>query len=434
MKTKLIRQNHKTPNFVHMYSMLDALKALLDADVEPDNKNWISDFEEVLAFQEKDGSFNLLDSFKVESDARVDFCYMPTYLCTAIIMKSFMTNSALLSGHEDALQKALRKCCGRKLAGHGYEASSGRIEAIKVFMKAGLREFLLYHNDLCPEFTEMIESVRFYGVKDDEVNRYLNRQYVFVYGTLLKGERNHSLIGESRLVDTATVSGYSMYDIGSFPAIVPGKEIITGEIYEIDSDTLENLDLLEGEGELYKRKCAPVQLNSGKAVFAHVYEYLHDIDGLDHIPEYAQPYTAGWKEELSNYVWYVSYGSNMCYERFMCYIKGGSYKGCRPLEPCKDTSKPLAVKPYILPYSMYFANYSAQWDGGVSFLDVTKSGKAYGVAYLITREQYEHVARQENGGQNPELGGWYNLSKSLGIYEGVEVVTVTSKYIHEYNK
>ena len=94
---------------------------------------------------------------------------------------------------------------------------------------------------------------------------------------------------------------------------------------------------------------------------------------------------------------------------------------------CSNSSDPLAVKPVIIPYNMYFAKYSSQWDGGVSFLDPASSGKAYGVAYLITQEQYDHVARQENGGHKPELGGWYNYKMPLGNIDGIRAVTLTNE-------
>ncbi len=135
-----------------------------------------------------------------------------------------------------------------------------------------------------------------------------------------------------------------------------------------------------------------------------------------------------------NYVWYVSYGSNMLKDRFLCYIKGGSFNGSRYLPPCKDTSEPIEFRPYIIPHDMYFGRYSTQWDGGVSFLDTTKPGKAYGMAYLITREQYEHVVRQENGGREPGHYSWYSYSYSLGYEDGVEILTLTNRRVTEYNE
>jgi hypothetical protein len=113
----------------------------------------------------------------------------------------------------------------------------------------------------------------------------------------------------------------------------------------------------------------------------------------------------------ADYVWYATYGSNMLQERFLLYIKGGNcvfngknYTGCR------DKSLPKDSKPIEITYNMYYANRSLSWGaGGVSFLDLSKPGKALGRMYLITKEQFEDVRRQEGGGSN-----WYNEIVNIG--------------------
>lgn len=134
-----------------------------------------------------------------------------------------------------------------------------------------------------------------------------------------------------------------------------------------------------------------------------------------------------------DYVWYVSYGSNMLYERFMTYIEGGSYKGSREHPPCDDASSPLIVRRVEIPYGMYFGNYSSSWNCGVSFLDTTSNGKAYGVAYLITKEQFEHVCKRENAGRKPENNpNWYNEIIDLGEMDGFRIKTLTNSTIRDY--
>lgn len=251
---------------------------------------------------------------------------------------------------------------------------------------------------------------------------------VFVYGTLLKGEANHNYyLNDDCYIGKATVSGYDMYNIGAFPGIVPGEGIIPGELYEVDDATMERLDYLEGEGSLYIRESAQVTMSTGEKTFASIYVYNQSVEGLEKIP--------AWKQE--DYVWYVSYGSNMLRERFMHYIEGGSYEGggaCH--DPCEDRTQPLAVKTYDIPYDMYFGNSSGSWEGGgVSFLDITKPGSVKGVAYLITREQFDHVAQQENGGCEPEYSvNWYNTVVTLGEMDGCEVVTITNDSVRPYNE
>ena len=112
----------------------------------------------------------------------------------------------------------------------------------------------------------------------------------------------------------------------------------------------------------------------------------------------------------------------MLYERFLYYIKGGycSFNGNSYI-PCRDTSEPKAVKAVKIPYSMYFGNSSSSWGGGVSFLDYSTPGMALGVAYLITREQFEHVHEQEG-----KSSIWYNEARELPTIEGYKAITISN--------
>ena len=455
MKTALIRQNYNSPDFKQLYSMLEAMKGFLDAKVDTKDERWLSDFDAIASFQDSDGSFKLLDSFKVESDARVDFCYMPTYICAAIYMKAFMTDRSSMKGREQMLKRALESCCGRNLSGHGYDAFRGQLEALNIFTNACLREFLIYYADICPEFSDLIyrlagelrdmedaaDTIGPWGEDYSEdihaLNEYFSHSVVFVYGTLLRGERNHDYyLHDKTCLGKAQITGFDMYDTGSYPAIIPGKGTVNGELYEITQEDLKRLDYLEGEGDLYIRQCVPAKTENGRIVLAHVYVYNYSTEGLEQIPEKLQPYTANWKDRLDNYVWYVSYGSNMLRERFLCYIKGGRFSSTgRYIPPCSDTSDPIAIAAYDIPYDMYFGNRSGSWEGrGVSFLDLSKPGHALGVAYLITREQLEHVSCQENGGNKPEYSvNWYNTVELLGTFEGHEVYTIANDSIREHN-
>jgi gamma-glutamylcyclotransferase (GGCT)/AIG2-like uncharacterized protein YtfP len=88
---------------------------------------------------------------------------------------------------------------------------------------------------------------------------------VFVYGTLKRGIHNHRLLEKSQFIGEAfTVEKFRMYNVG-FPVLRPaddGKSVF-GEVYDVDDDTLANLDRLEGEGHMYDRKTVTVYLTSG---------------------------------------------------------------------------------------------------------------------------------------------------------------------------
>lgn len=72
--------------------------------------------------------------------------------------------------------------------------------------------------------------------------------FVFVYGTLRFGERNHRLLeGAKRIAAIATVQG-DLIDTGAgYPALILGSQhLVAGEIYEVDDECLVRLDELEG--------------------------------------------------------------------------------------------------------------------------------------------------------------------------------------------
>lgn len=436
---KLELKKQSKPEFDKLGKMLADLNEFLDEEANFNDTQWSENLNVIVDFQDSDGSFKLFDTFKIPSDARVDFCYTPTYLCCAILMKAYLSHSdSFTFKKKAALAEGLKISTARNLAGHGYEGLKGQIEALNIFMKGGLNEFLDLYPDLCPEFAGMISQIaskfgkmeaegNFLGPwgesYEDEikaVNQYFRQRLVFVYGTLMKGEANHRYLENSVFLGKTLLEGYDMYNVGWYPAIVAGDGLVIGEVYEVPVADIPSIDSLEGEGSLYVKKCERVNLN-GEKFFALVYVYLGDCSGLERI--------SSWKE----HVWYVSYGSNMLEKGFLRYIRGGSFGPSAYREPCEDTSLPVAVRTVEIPFDMYFGKESS-WGGGVSFLDTTKKGHALGVAYLITKEQFEHVACEENGGRCPGGGEWYEDVIDLGTMDGFEVKTITNNKLRDYNE
>lgn len=86
---------------------------------------------------------------------------------------------------------------------------------------------------------------------------------VFVYGSLKKGFSNHSLIANSKFLGSTETVGrnYRMFSLSYFPTVAETDSTdfaVIGELYEVDSNTLRELDLLEGNGHLYNRKLVKV--------------------------------------------------------------------------------------------------------------------------------------------------------------------------------
>ncbi len=246
---------------------------------------------------------------------------------------------------------------------------------------------------------------------------------IFVYGTLMAGMPNHDCIKGSAFLGKAIANGLAMYDLGHFPGVKDMEgELVLGEIYECDLATLERLNALEGKGSLYDLAYVECSIE-GARYPALTYVYLGDVDYDDEIPLQLQPY--GRLASLKRtHVWYVSYGSNLLFERFMSYIEGGTCPcNGRTYPACSDANPPVDVTSLRIPYRLYFGNSSGSWDGhGVAFVDPDQPGRTYARAYLISREQYEHIRDLEGRGPS-----WYCDELSLGTMNGIPAVTFTNR-------
>ena len=94
---------------------------------------------------------------------------------------------------------------------------------------------------------------------------------VFVYGTLIAGERNAHCAGNVRRQKAWTLG--TIYDTGyGFPAFVKrGRTRIVGEVLTVGEDGFRSMDRLEGYPSLYRREQIRVHLVGGGQVLAWVY-------------------------------------------------------------------------------------------------------------------------------------------------------------------
>jgi len=92
---------------------------------------------------------------------------------------------------------------------------------------------------------------------------------LFVYGTLMRGQRNHSFLGDARhLGPERTAPAYTLVSLGPFPALrESGSTSVEGELYEVDSAILTALDQLEGHPDFYQR--GAVELADGRAAVTY---------------------------------------------------------------------------------------------------------------------------------------------------------------------
>lgn len=97
------------------------------------------------------------------------------------------------------------------------------------------------------------------------------RQLVFVYGSLKRGQPNHHELAGSPFCGDAQLSGLALYDLGPFPmAIACGEPsaCLHGELYAVTVEQLAALDCFEGAPRLYERQRHV--LSDGRPVWVYV--------------------------------------------------------------------------------------------------------------------------------------------------------------------
>jgi len=116
---------------------------------------------------------------------------------------------------------------------------------------------------------------------------------VFVYGTLLRGEKNHHVLRSSPCLGVGrTEPAYTLVSLGSIPAMTRGGTTsVTGEIFEVTDEVLADLDRLEGHPDWYKR--TTVRLTDGSFVEA----YLMAPSAVEGKPVIA---SGDWRGELGS--------------------------------------------------------------------------------------------------------------------------------------
>lgn len=97
----------------------------------------------LLEMQKYDGSWSVIDDYRVDSDIRVYYVYYPTYYTTAILMKlDLQFEFENESNEKKALNKGLEFAIGRNLYGHGYDATASLLETLNIYKKAGLYNWI----------------------------------------------------------------------------------------------------------------------------------------------------------------------------------------------------------------------------------------------------------------------------------------------------
>jgi len=109
---------------------------------------------------------------------------------------------------------------------------------------------------------------------------------LFVYGTLMQGMRNHSYMEKGKFIgSTQTKNGYELMYNGSIPAAREGgSDAIKGEMYEVEDEVLDQLDIIEGvQVDLYERK--DIEVDGKEAVIYLGGEKMFSSDSWERVPD-----------------------------------------------------------------------------------------------------------------------------------------------------
>jgi gamma-glutamylcyclotransferase (GGCT)/AIG2-like uncharacterized protein YtfP len=126
---------------------------------------------------------------------------------------------------------------------------------------------------------------------------------VFVYGTLMRERSNHQYyLEESIFLGIGSIQGYALYDLGSYPGIIPEESQCTkGEVFEVEEKTISRIDGLEGEGFLYTRGIVKVEMDNGLVEETYVYIWNSNVDIVKKVDFVNQPWRQNvWTNNIKN--------------------------------------------------------------------------------------------------------------------------------------
>ena len=408
------------------------------------------------SLQIETGYIRIFEDPTMPMDARVDIIHKPSYAMAAIGIYAKQNCPEIFDAELNQMfHSLLEGVFEYGIIGHGIDHEKTVRRTMLMLCKAGLHEFLDAHGAEHPVFATAINRhmehfldlakridedgimVTANGFSRDSINHLVkqlvaywngNTRPVFVYGTLMKGERANRMLSDGEYAGFFQLKDYAMFNLGAYPGIKACTgESVLGELYFVNDDTVAQLDEYEGEGSLYKRET--VQLDAGHRKFsAEVYVYNHDVTGCQKMRE-------EWYGHDDDLVWYAGYGSNLSSERFACYISGGTCaENGRTYPGSSDPTPPRAEMRCSYHGRLYFGNNSSSWGGcGVAFFDPNPKNKdeyVYMKRYLVTRRQLHDVMAQEGRSAN-----WYGRLVCLEVDNfGIPVYTLTSENLRPENK
>lgn len=214
--------------------------------------------------------------------------------------------------------------------GHGYDSEDTCLLHLRKLAKLNFRKSNIAVMDQVV-YDELINHCRrlyflgktefgFSNIKEsiERMLEEVDKDLLFVYGTLQRKERNYHFVKNSRFIGDAILHNHTLLELGSFPgAIAELGKIVHGEIYEVNQEVKTQIDYLEGS--LYE--CKKVVVEKDTMVYVvHTYIYIASLKNYE--GEYYPLSRLRGKCCCIDhrYVWNVTYGSNINSQRFQAYL------------------------------------------------------------------------------------------------------------------
>lgn len=355
------------------------------------------------------------------SDALVDFINCPTYEVTLMLIKNNFFEKRLLLTIEWSLSRCF--CSNgyeNDLTQIGYLKKLYEYNALDYFERYSIRSNLsvmvnnyrtqlLTDNTNCNNFCSDIS----YKSQIIELLKVVDKNVIFTYGTLMKGNSNHLFIKDNEYLGDSILNNFCLLEINHFPGAVYKKNYkVYGELYKVTDKEKENIDKLEGSLYTFQKE---LFYTDNSVYYAGYYEYSGKLNSNIRLP-YGK--WTNKRMDIFNYVWYASYGSNILNERFNKYIN-----------QTKSKNIPIDSKPVTMNGKVYFAKNSRRWNnGGVAFFEPNDKDISYGWMYLIDNSQLNEIHKLEGKSYYHDL-----LEIGQDKY-GIKIVAVNGNWTNEICK
>lgn len=143
----------------HANALYDA--TLAGEHMKLTREQMIAFWDQVSRFQSQDGMLRFIDvdGRELRSYERVDLWYQPTYAAVALGIHAYLRWPELFDEARTAVfSKLLEASLGRHFAGPGHSSCGGFVEVMRMFVRAGLGQFLKEAPEICPVFTKEIQQ------------------------------------------------------------------------------------------------------------------------------------------------------------------------------------------------------------------------------------------------------------------------------------